>query len=343
MLYGDIEKIIFWNNMVKSMEINELINKLLIECSLGKSLSNPVRVTGGLLNRMYKVECASGTYAIKMLNPEVMKRSTAMNNHIVAEKVANIAKQNGVKCLPAKIINNKTIQECEGIYFLIFDWFDGKPISDEEVSIDKCKSIAKELAKIHSISFDEVKQDCRAYYNLELVNWNLYVDKIENEELKELLKSNIKLFETLDRKAIDSINLIQDNLVISHKDLDLPNILWNEDDFILIDWESTGMVNPIMELIDTAWNWSGGQKYFDIEKFRSFVEEYQKYIGELKDFNIAIDADFKAKFGWLEYNLKRVCGIECIDEEEKLLGEKEVVRSIDEINKFYEYSKQMKI
>lgn len=325
------------------MEIHEIINKLLIECSLGECLSKPVRVTGGLLNRIYKVETANGIYAIKMLNPEVMKRSTAMNNHIVAEKVANIAKQNGVKCLPAKIINNKTIQECGGIYFLIFDWFDGKPISDEEISIDKCKSIAKELAKIHSISFDEVKKECRAYYNLELVNWNLYVDKIENEELKELLKSNISLFEELDKKAVNSINLIQDNLVISHKDLDLPNILWNEEDFIIIDWESTGMVNPIMELIDTAWNWSGGQNYFDIEKFKVFIEEYKSYIGELKDFNIAIDADFKSKFGWLEYNLKRVCGIECIDEEEKLLGEREVIRSIDEINKFYEYSKLMKI
>lgn len=325
------------------MEINEIINKLLIDCSLGKCLSNPVRVTGGLLNRMYKVETNSGTYAIKMLNPEVMKRSTAMNNHIVAEKVANIAKQNGVKCLPAKIINNKTIQECEGIYFLIFDWFDGKPISDEKITLEKCKSIAKELAKIHSINFDEVKQECRAYYNLELVNWNLYVDKIENKELKELLESNIELFKELDKKAIDSINLIQDNLVISHKDLDLPNILWNEDDFIIIDWESTGMVNPIMELIDTAWNWSGGQKYFDIEKFKCFIEEYKSDIGELKDFNIAIDADFKAKFGWLEYNLKRVCGIECIDEEEKLLGEKEVIRSINEINKFYEYSKLMRM
>lgn len=325
------------------MEINEVINKLLIDCSLGECLSKPVRVTGGLLNRMYKVETSSGTYAIKMLNPEVMKRSTAMNNHMVAEKVANIAKQNGVKCLPAKIINNKTIQECEGIYFLIFDWFDGKPISDEEISIDKCKSIAKELAKIHSISFDEVKKDCKAYYDLNLVNWNLYLDRIDNIELKELLKNDVELYEELDKKAIDSLNIIQDNIVISHKDLDLPNILWNEDDFIIIDWESTGMVNPIMELIDTAWNWSGGQKYFDIEKFKCFVEEYKSYIGELKDFNIAIDADFKAKFGWLEYNLKRVCGIECIDEEEKLLGEKEVIRSIDEINKFYEYSKLMRM
>lgn len=325
------------------MEINESINKLLIKCSLGKCLNKPIRVTGGLLNRMYKVVTNSGTYAIKTLNSEVMKRSTAMNNHIVAEKVANIAKQNGVKCLPAKIINNKTIQECDGKYFLIFNWFDGKPISDEEISIDKCKSIAKELAKIHSISFDEVKQECKAYYDLSLVNWDLYIERIENIKLKNLLKDNIELFKELDKKAVNSINLIQDNLVISHKDLDLPNILWNKDDFIIIDWESTGMVNPIMELIDTAWNWSGGQNCFDIEKFRCFIEEYKKYIGDLKNFNIAIDAEFKAKFGWLEYNLKRVCGIECIDEEEKLLGEKEVIRTIDEINKFYEYSKLMKI
>lgn len=98
-----------------------------------------------------------------------------------------------------------------------------------------------------------------------------------------------------------------------------------------------------MEVIDTAWNWSGGQKYFDKEKFQAFVNTYIEYDGDLSDFEESLKANFKAKSGWLEYNLKRVTGIECIDDEERELGEKEVIRSIDEINQFYLYSKDMKI
>ena len=37
------------------------------------------------------------------------------------------------------------------------------------------KLTQKELAKIHSISFDEVQKDCKEYYDLNSVNWNLYI------------------------------------------------------------------------------------------------------------------------------------------------------------------------
>lgn len=59
--------------------------------------------------------------------------------------------------------------------------------------------------------------------------------------------------------------------------------------------------------------------------------------------NDAVLANFKNKSGWLEYNLKRVCKIECLDEEEQELGKKEVMRVINEIIKFYEIMKSVKI
>ena len=36
-------------------DINKLLEKLLEQCKLGKMVEMPVRVSGGLLNRMYKV------------------------------------------------------------------------------------------------------------------------------------------------------------------------------------------------------------------------------------------------------------------------------------------------
>lgn len=168
--------------------------------------------------------------------------------------------------------------------------------------------------------------------------------KFRTKKVKGLLAKNIEKFHELDKQAIERLNIISKNVIISHRDLDLPNVLWNQEgEPVLIDWESSGMINPSMEVIDTAWNWSGGQNYFDKVKFQAFVSIYEEYTGDLNDFSEAIKADFKAKFDWLEYNLKRVTGIECIDDEERELGEKEVIRSIDEINQFYLYSKDMKV
>ena len=65
---------------------------------------------------------------------EVMKRKNAKDNHILAEKIANIAKENGINCLPAKIINGITLHEIKVNYFFIFDWFEGKSIKENEIS-----------------------------------------------------------------------------------------------------------------------------------------------------------------------------------------------------------------
>ena len=122
--------------------------------------------------------------------------------------------------------------------------------------------------------------------------------------------------------------------------MDLPNILWDINGTpTIIDWESSGIVNPCEELIETAWDWSGGQKYFDKEKFVCFIKTYKDNGGNIKDIDKAIYSNFKNKSGWLEYNLKRVCKLECVDEEEEKLGEKEVLRVINEIIKFYDIIK----
>lgn len=72
---------------------DKLIVKLVKKLDLGVIKEEPIRVTGGLLNRMYKVNTANGIYAIKHLNPKVIERKNARENHILAEKIANFAKE----------------------------------------------------------------------------------------------------------------------------------------------------------------------------------------------------------------------------------------------------------
>lgn len=318
-------------------DINILIDTLIIEIGLGKLIDEPVRVMGGLLNRMYKVNITTGVYAIKHLNPEVMKRKNAKENHILAEKIANIAKKNNINCLPAKVIKGITLQEIRENYFFIFDWFEGRAIDENEITIEHVKKVATLLAKLHNIDFGKIKNECNLGNEISEVDWDFYISKVENQKIKELLINKKEYLSDLDKKATNARKEISNNLVVSHRDLDLPNILWDANNNpTIIDWESSGVVNPCEELLETAWDWSGGQNYFDSEKFKVFLDTYKSNGGNLKDLKKAVYSNFKNKSGWLEYNLKRVCKLECLDEEEQKLGEKEVIRVINEIIIFYQ-------
>ena len=55
---------------------------------LGDIIDEPKKLTGGLMHRMFKVQTAQGIYCIKVLNPEVMARSTALGNMIRSEEIA---------------------------------------------------------------------------------------------------------------------------------------------------------------------------------------------------------------------------------------------------------------
>lgn len=318
-------------------DVNMVIYNLIDKLHIGTIMEKPVRVTGGLLNRMYKVNTSNGIYAVKHLNPEVMKRKDAKANHILAEKIANIAKDNGVNCIPAKIIDGVALHEIDGNYFFIYDWFEGKSIDVNEITMDYVEKVATLLAKIHNINFGEIINECNLGKEISEVNLDFYISKIENKEIKELLIDKKELLYKLDKRATTARKEISNNLVVSHRDLDLSNILWDINNIpTIIDWESSGVVNPCEELLETAWNWSGGQDHFDKKKFDCFLNTYKGNNGNLSDLDRAVYANYKNKAGWLEYNLKRACKLECLDDEEQKLGEKEVIRVINEIVVFYD-------
>ena len=322
--------------------MNDIISELANKCNLGCLLESPKRIEGGLLNKMFKVSTTKGNFAFKLINPEVIKRKEGIKNILFTEKVSNIAKKNGIKCISAIEIKNELIHSIKDNYFLIFDWFEGRPIREAELNEDKIKIIAKELSKLHKIDYSSLKNECDIYYELDEINFDFYLSKIKEENIYNLVKEIKNRFSNLDKESIVCLKKIKDKKVISHRDLDLPNVLWNNENMpVIIDWETSGWVNPTLEVIDTAWNWAGGKDFFDKNKYSIFINTYEKEGGNLDDYEIAFKADYKAKLRWFEYNLKRITIFDFLDEEEKKLGEKEVFRSADEIIKFDDYKNDM--
>lgn len=72
------------------MSQDTLFYKLTEELNLGTLTGQPTRVTGGFMHKMYKLETTTGTYAVKLLNPTIMKRPEALGNYQRAEQLEAI-------------------------------------------------------------------------------------------------------------------------------------------------------------------------------------------------------------------------------------------------------------
>ena len=60
--------------------------------------------------------------------------------------------------------------------------------------------------------------------------------------------------------------------------MDPKNVMWSQNNPIIIDWECAGVANPERELLEVALCWSGFlSNNFSEEKFIAIFKEYSKY------------------------------------------------------------------
>ncbi|SCC34353.1 phosphotransferase [Bacillus mycoides] len=304
---------------------------------LGEMLNVPKSICGGLLHRMYAVETTKGKYAIKLLNPQIMIRPMAIQNYINSEKIATLVSIK-VPALPAQKIKGDSIQKINDQYYLIFDWIEGEKLKDDEINSVHCEKIGETLAEIHKTDFSKLDITGDGLDNDQLIDWNYYLlrGKEEHLEWDELLLKNFDNLKKWNVAAIESSEILSKSEVISHRDLDPKNVMWNNNKPVLIDWESAGYINPMQDLIETAIYWSKNEQgELEKQRFASFISGYKNKYGELHaNWKIVLAAGFLGRLGWLEYNLKRSLRIECADEEEQKLGTIQVVETIHDIN-FY--------
>ena len=321
---------------------NKNIEKLVIKTNTGTCIKEINKVSGGLSHRMYKVSTDKGIYAIKELNSGVMKRTEAFSNFIFSEKVAEIVKHNKITAIGAMKVNNDIITKIDDSYYMIFEWLDGRILNADEITEKHCEIIGEILAKIHNIDFTEIEDEKRKNIDLEYFEWNKYCNLAEkhNKVYTNLLKENMDLLYKLNEKSIKALEYANENLIISHTDLDRKNVMWQEYNPFIIDWEASGYINPTIELIQVAWYWSGGDvENIDYNKFRILIKSYKKYYKSNIDKNAEdlVYADIYGGLEWLNYNLKRSLCIENNYEQDEIeLAENEVIQSINEVK--YNYS-----
>ena len=313
------------------------IEKFCKEYNFGEVLSI-TKISGGLMHKMFKVDTTKDIYCFKVLNPEVMSRKEAYGNFVVSELVSNLAKKNGIPVSSALDINGNYLTKLDDMYYMIFDYVEGKTLKDDEITIEHCMKIGNILAHIHLLDFKEIGLESNIQEYKKLYDWESYINNPNFNKMsyKDLYLNNYKKYNSLLKRANERFNESNLNQAICHNDMDPKNVMWNNNNPIIIDWECAGIASPERELLEVALCWSGFlSNNFNEEKFKAIFKEYSKYrnIEDIEWYDV-ICGNLVGRFEWLKYNLERSLGIISNDEDEIKLSQNEVIKTIDEVNRY---------
>ena len=266
--------------------------------SLGTPLVPPESLSGGFTHRMFRVETDKGSYALKLLNPEIMQRPDALDNYRAAEKGESLLENAGVPILPALSIGGRKLQRVDGQYLYVFDYFDGQPLRETEITPAHCAKIGAVLARIHGID----QRSCEAIPPAQPIDWPRLVQNLLDTACPEgaLLQGVVPLLERVTDAAQEAICRLPMVDALCHNDMDPKNVLWRGEEFRIIDLECVGYANPQQEMLDLAVSWGDTE-----EKFKAFADAYFAAGGSpIPDAATVYDSR-RNYIDWLAYNARR--------------------------------------
>jgi Ser/Thr protein kinase RdoA (MazF antagonist)/RimJ/RimL family protein N-acetyltransferase len=317
-------------NLLLRKSNTKKMEKLIRKFDLGSKIIKVTQIHGGLSNRMYRVETDQAEYAIKKLNKTLMQNKSEFERIVFAEKVAKIAEENGISVERALEFENRIIHKMDEDYYMIFNWNYGSHFQPEDVTDETCNTIGELLAKIHNLDLSKIEAEKSKEMQIRTIDWNSLakIAKEQNKYYYKDLVENIEILYEINKKTNEALEYAKNNLIISHRDLIKKNILWNNNIPTVIDWESSGYVNPTVELVQVCWNWANGDVgKFEFEKFGIIVNSYLQNVKNYKkeDMKKLIYANLWEAIEWLEYNLKRSLCIESTYRKEEIeLAEEQI-------------------
>jgi Ser/Thr protein kinase RdoA (MazF antagonist) len=214
--------------------MKEQVNLLLNSLDLGFEVDHIHALSGGRQHRAFLLQNSQQQKIIlKQLNLSCWLGEYSIEHFEQTEDLAAIIAKHFDNSVSAMKFDGQAVIHHNNDYYMLIPWVTGevKPSLNSE----QCRLLGADLARMHSLC---LKSNYFKPY------------KVLNESLD---------FELPVNKYIKQYNASYTNfklpLLLSHRDINLQNLIWqSEERYCLIDWESAGLINPVVELIGMALN-----------------------------------------------------------------------------------------
>lgn len=283
------------------------IAELCMQYDLGEKLEMLEIVPGGLLHKLWRLQTEKGQFAIKEINPS--HQAQLAHNLLQPQKAQKIAvkmQKLGVSTVTALLSHQHeyTINN-QGIDYIVMPWIEGRNLKLNEISLSMTEHIGELLAFIHESNIQDNTLAPPQWIGYSRDHWITLLDSGKRHAI--IKKLDLAKLVAWSELAKSSQHFLQQELVLSHRDLDAKNVLWKSTSkAILLDWEYAGLINPMLDLFIVALNWSDVTSgNINWQRFAAIILGYEKS----QSFTLTEPVLF-GYYGycldWLEFNLRRL-------------------------------------
>ncbi|GAC1632429.1 MAG: aminoglycoside phosphotransferase family protein [Ktedonobacteraceae bacterium] len=303
---------------------------------LGEPISKLQAVQGGMLHRLWRLHTTHGVFALKQLNPVIMRKAGIRDEYRLTERIAESMTVRGV---PAAVAlkgegDGGTVQEIGDATCIVYDWVEGETLSTQAVEPERTRLIGTILARMHSLQqqeFPELELPDREPFSED--EWDMLTFQSSDRDIPwtQQVRKALPLLIEWSKLATDASKMLRRTSVVSHRDLDQKNVLWRDAvSPVVIDWEAAGLTNPTMDVVGAALSWSGQNVQPPREEsFHALLEGYVTAGGIIHDPGIiALHGVIGTWLGWLLFNMHRSLGESVNSEEERQVGVRETTRTL---------------
>lgn len=294
----------------RQQEINEqipIINAICQAYDLGQRLSAPTLCSGGLLHRVWRFRTTKNQYVIKILNPAIINQAENIVRYQVTESIAReLAKH--IPVVPGLTLNDDPLFYFENKVCMIFPFLNAKVLPQKAITLQHVEKISEVLAKMHQLNLSQSKAPTVELVVANFLNCEQQLEKNEKELAELWLQCEFAVNEVKQKCQLYK-NILQNNLIVSHRDLDPKNVLWDEqNNLTVIDWESAGLINKTKDILATALYWSFDEEYkvrFDyLDTFLKIYTGFQKI--EKNEIEAGLYGFLNDWLNWMEFNFSRL-------------------------------------
>ena len=272
-------------------------------------------VPGGYLHQMLRLDTASGSYALKLLNPLILRRPGALQNFEEAERLERLLEKAGLPIVPALEREGQKRRSCQGKAFYLFPWVQGAALPPSQVTKAHSQIMGGLLARLHSLERREGPAPSPSP-----IAWEPDLPLLREQcpTLAQPFASLLPALEELTQSAQAAAPQIPPVQCLCNGDMDCKNVLWQGLAPRIIDLECLCLDNPYPQLFSLLLEWSGPD--WSPGLMAAFLRAYRADGGLLPSRWEPLYYANTNMLGWLEYNLKRALGLESSGETERSLG-----------------------
>lgn len=277
----------------------KLISQLIEYLNLGE-ITNIKRFKSNQ-NKVYKVEIGIKTYVVKQYSKDAIRNIYDLNKRKLQISVSEKLLENNINTIVPLKYKNRYFIKFKGDYYLLFYYYNYETLKPKDISEKEITKLAQTLANIHKLNL-RVNLPCQ--YKKIKIDLDQYLQEYKNidKKLYNTLKENYNNLKNLIDECNNSLKYVKQNLCISHNDYKVLNMLWNNDEMYLLDFDAVAMSNPYVSLAEAAFVYSKQNKVINKEIYKMFLMRYFEIIETHDiDYKLILNVAMNGKLQWLSY------------------------------------------